>query len=106
VLPSPHGQALAPCADPQRPQRRRAAGQRRDDPAALRELLLERLERGTDAGRGDVDRVERRLVGQAPGTVADGEGHVFHAGGFERLGRPLRQVGVALDRPHVRAERG
>jgi len=93
---------LSPSADPERLEAgRHAAGDGRDEPAAGRELALERVERAA-RGRGrDVDRVERRLLRQPARAVAHDERDVADARALQRLGRAERQVRVALDRPHV-----
>jgi len=93
ALASRDGQALPP------------SGDRRDEPAAVRELVLERLEPLALARGGDVDGVERRLLRQPARAVADHERDVLDAGARERLRGQARQVGVALDRPHVGGER-
>jgi len=94
ALTSRHGQPLAP------------PGDRCDEPAAVGELRLERVEPRAIARGRDVDRVERRLLRQPARAVADRERDVLDPGPGERFAGDAREVGVALDRPDVGGQRG
>ena len=77
---------------------------RRDQPAADRELILQRRRHPLPRRRRDVDGVKRRLLGQPQRPVANYERHVVDAGrrqGGARVGGELR---VALDAPDVRGQ--
>jgi len=81
-----------------------AAHRRHHAPTRL-ELPLERRWNLVTNGRGDIDGIERGLLGQAQRAVADDERHVFDPELSYSLLRERTQLGVALDRPHVAGER-
>ena len=82
------------------------APDRRHHASAVGELILEGLRGLVGHRRGDVDRVERSLLGPPVPPVADPEADVVDPEAGE--GRPggLGQLGVALDRVHVLDQQG
>ena len=78
---------------------------RRDHAAFVGELALEEPRRVVAHGRGDVDRVEGRLLGPALPPVADSEGDVVDPQVDQRLLGCLGQLGVPFDRVDVCGEK-
>ena len=79
------------------------AATREDEPAADRELVVERR-RHPVGGGGDRDRVERRPVGSPEPAVADPDLDRGVTGLLERGARPDGERLETLDRGHVRGE--
>ena len=80
------------------------AGDGGDQPAPGGELLLEQRRNRAARRRGDVDRVERRPLGQPGGAVADDDRDVVDAGERERARRLLRELRLELDAVDVTAQ--
>src|ERR1700729_968964 len=80
------------------------AAHRGHEPAALSQLGEERRRHLESRSGGDVDRVERSLIGEPAGPVTDDAGDVADAELLERRLRLAAQLWMALDRPHLRCQ--
>src|SRR3954470_12142412 len=85
ALAAQHDEALVAVAD------------RGDQATAVGELLEQRAGERPLARGGDVDRVERRLLGPALRAVSAAHGHVVRAERAQRPARAICELGVQLD---------